>query len=399
MKRAGKWPGHLILIQRSLHHWLQRERSGMNQAAEPSSAASVSSDGSRVRASKDASTVRSADTAPTRSYIRESVGRPKLTMIPPWANLHEVAWSPKEHQDRSPKVSVTSDINGSAAAASQAKSGDLNILPDSSSSSQSVSSPSSSTQPLPPAKSQDYRRNHNVAPDEGWWTFTLPAKARQKLDEYWAANSGGADSHKVDDPEKQMPEFNEKASKGQGGIGGPADFSNAMLRSRGPGYTGEWSANQAQTPGWSTPWTPFRRQSWNPWDRHDENRPVEGPDDPRLHKLSFSDRRHTWISRFQHFLLTSPFAPFWLRFCNLAFACCTLALAARIEVVEKRADEEGIIGSSTIIALVIAPLSIIHIAFALWFEYFGAPIGVWSVRTKMLHTYVLKFFSRLVALF
>lgn len=70
----------------------------------------------------------------------------------------------------------------------------------------------------------------------------------------------------------------------------------------------------------------------------------------------------------------------------------------------------GIMGSSTIFAIIISPLSIFHILFNLYVclsfvflllslatlaneyrllqtEYFGSPIGVWKVRSKMFYTF------------
>ena len=43
-------------------------------------------------------------------------------------------------------------------------------------------------------------------------------------------------------------------------------------------------------------------------------------------------------------------------------------------------------GSSTIFALIISPLTMIHVFVNVYLEYFGAPIGVSSVRFKMFHT-------------
>jgi hypothetical protein len=44
-------------------------------------------------------------------------------------------------------------------------------------------------------------------------------------------------------------------------------------------------------------------------------------------------------------------------------------------------------GSSTLYAIIIMPLSLVHIFFNVYAEYFGPPIGVWKVRGKMLYTF------------
>jgi hypothetical protein len=138
----------------------------------------------------------------------------------------------------------------------------------------------------------------------------------------------------------------------------------------------------ARTPGWSDPWTPYRLNTSNPFDalkQFSANLDGEEHMDPADRA---SSKRQTWWNHLKNFLLLSPWAPFWLRFLNLAFTTTTLALAARILHIELKTDLNGIIGTSTMTALVYSSLTIIHVFVALWLEYFGAPIGVWSVGRK-----------------
>ena len=96
-----------------------------------------------------------------------------------------------------------------------------------------------------------------------------------------------------------------------------------------------------QTPGWHAPWTPFRRQQSDPFDRYVRG-PSEGADN--------GDRPHSgprgMLDSFQDFLLYSAFAPFWLRLVNLAFTASLVGVAARIIVIERSSDLSGIIGTA-----------------------------------------------------
>jgi hypothetical protein len=186
--------------------------------------------------------------------------------------------------------------------------------------------------------------------DQPWWRFTLDTGTSKA----WASH------HKEVDLEKRTET-----------IGPSSEFSKRAE---------ELSSHHARTPGWSDPWEPFQMNTANPFDAV-HHQFSTGPDELGRDDNDKLSRKTIW-KNFTEFLLLSPFAPFWLRFLNLAFTTATLALAARIMQIEHNSNIRGIIGSSTITALVFAPLTLIHIFFALWLEYFGAPIGVWSVGAK-----------------
>lgn len=71
-------------------------------------------------------------------------------------------------------------------------------------------------------------------------------------------------------------------------------------------------------------------------------------------------------SRFENFILHNPFSPLFFRIINLVLVTCTLALAGHIRRQEERADVVGVIGTSTLFVLVIAPIAIIHIFITLY---------------------------------
>ncbi|GAA5971940.1 hypothetical protein JCM11641_001578 [Rhodosporidiobolus odoratus] len=229
------------------------------------------------------------------------------------------------------------------------------------------------------------------AADRGWWTFTLPTKYldrvhatmhprefdekgkrrerdegdnegdavdRQSLRSSRSVLSGrSARSRKNRDAEKQ--EYHRKMSK-------------SMTVHLAPPNV--FSINQTQTPGWSTPWTPFRREE----DPHSYQDPFD-----LTHNTSTAQTKR---SKFETFILQNPFSPLFFRFINLILNGCTLGLAAHIRLQEHRANVIGVIGTSTLFAIVVAPFAIIHIFVTLYIEYFGLPIGLWKISTKMFYT-------------
>jgi hypothetical protein len=105
--------------------------------------------------------------------------------------------------------------------------------------------------------------------------------------------------------------------------------------------------------------------------------------------------------------LENPFSPLFIRTINLCLIATTLGLAAHIRVQETQHDAIGIMGSSTLFAVVVAPFAIVHIFITLYvshvlpsprscparltssrwqIEYFGRPIGLWRISKKMFYT-------------
>lgn len=124
-----------------------------------------------------------------------------------------------------------------------------------------------------------------------------------------------------------------------------------------------------QTPGWSAPWTPFHRS---------DSRQV----DP-FAALETADLKPKKKTKFEQFFLHNIYAPLVFRAINLALNVSILGIASHIRLQEHRADVIGVIGSSTLMAIVVAPLAITHIFVNLYIEYFGMPIGLWRIRTKV----------------
>ncbi|GAA5821927.1 hypothetical protein JCM11251_004782 [Rhodosporidiobolus azoricus] len=234
--------------------------------------------------------------------------------------------------------------------------------------------------------------------DKGWWTFTLPGKYLDRVHAYVHPNEldekgkqkerEGRDSSDEEDDRRSTRSGRSRRSFGA---------SLRSIRSRQSrdkdvekqnyhrkmsqtmnlhlAPPNVFSINQTQTPGWSTPWTPFRRE--------EDPRSYQDPFDLAANTAAASETKR---SKFESFILQNPFSPLFFRFINLILNGCTLGLAAHIRKQEHNAGVIGVMGTSTLFAIVIAPFAIIHIFITLYIEYFGLPIGLWKISTKMFYT-------------
>ncbi|PLW13584.1 hypothetical protein PCANC_19227 [Puccinia coronata f. sp. avenae] len=104
-----------------------------------------------------------------------------------------------------------------------------------------------------------------------------------------------------------------------------------------------------------------------------------------LHTAGSPDPRSR-TARLGSYLIHHPTAPLVSRLLNLILTALALAICAAIRKSEIQAHSSGLLGASTVFVLVVAPLALVHNLFAIYCEYFGAPIGIWSVSWKMFHT-------------
>ena len=83
-------------------------------------------------------------------------------------------------------------------------------------------------------------------------------------------------------------------------------------------------------------------------------------------------------TRARIFFLESPFAPLILRIINLIFVVSTLGLAASIMRQETANGIRGVVGSSIIFCLSIAPIAVLHIGVVLYVS--PRPLDLRSVQ-------------------
>lgn len=113
-----------------------------------------------------------------------------------------------------------------------------------------------------------------------------------------------------------------------------------------------------------------------------------------------------WKQRFRRIMFLDARVTIWIRFANLAVVVCSLGkselsklrkyqtirtrfadgVALAITIREQLFDLRlpGLMGPSTTLVIAYSCLTIIHIFVAVYREYFGRPIGLWGLRSKML---------------
>lgn len=149
-----------------------------------------------------------------------------------------------------------------------------------------------------------------------------------------------------------------------------------------------FTVSHTKTPGWDTPWTP--RAQNNPFTRRDDlennapymSRTKENGEDHHI------DRSHSkpLRKRIRHYLLHNNSVPLVSRIINISFTTVALAFAIRIRIVEEKNRLLGAVGSSPFLAIIFAPLTLIHVMVAIYFEYFGRPLGLWRTSAKLAYT-------------
>lgn len=183
------------------------------------------------------------------------------------------------------------------------------------------------------------------AGENNWWTFTLPAEAIRKVDQYWHSRnnseSANGQEEKLGDPEKS---------------GGDPDLPSSTMNQSFSARIGSAFGQSSTSTPWMAPWTPFRGPSMQ------YEHGLQDPDALQEHARNQSDKQKKTVwGRLQNFFLFSAFAPFWCRFINLAFTVTVLGLAVKIYIIQTRAGFDGLIGISTVLIIVIGPLSVVHI--------------------------------------
>ncbi len=179
---------------------------------------------------------------------------------------------------------------------------------------------------------------------------------------------------------------------------GPPDLRIDTSFANGEREPKSWediTRHQPLSPGWASPWRPEARGDRNSIEVGRYRFHATGADGYHPHKKSGSvtsekvvqgTRRLVTWAFWRHFLLYNPFGPLFFRFVNIAFASATLAVAIQIHRSLQAENATSIVGASPIMAIIFSPLTLCHVAFQIYLEYFGRPIGLWSVRGKLAGT-------------
>ncbi|KZS95879.1 hypothetical protein SISNIDRAFT_483300 [Sistotremastrum niveocremeum HHB9708] len=157
-----------------------------------------------------------------------------------------------------------------------------------------------------------------------------------------------------------------------------------------------FTVSHTQTPGWNLPWSPSAPRERIPSDRLDDglglglqnSRFSYSQEDRDSGSMTKTSRR----KRLRRFILGNTYVPLLFRVLNLTFTSASLAIAIRIRRIEMDYHVEGVIGSSPYLVIIFAPLTLVHVMFAIYLEYFGRPLGLWKTSAKLAHTLSEVFF-------
>jgi len=114
------------------------------------------------------------------------------------------------------------------------------------------------------------------------------------------------------------------------------------------------------------------------------------PERPRtsLFHHRFSGPKRTdelnWRQRYRRTLFLDARVSIWIRLFNLAVVSTLLGLAIKIRLELFDLNFPGLIGASTTLFIAYSSLTIFHVLIAVYREYYGKPIGLWGLRSKML---------------
>ncbi|KAG8835601.1 hypothetical protein FRC17_002193 [Serendipita sp. 399] len=162
---------------------------------------------------------------------------------------------------------------------------------------------------------------------------------------------------------------------------------------------GPFTVANTKTPGWDQPWAPLppkrarvraergTKEGVDSDPLNDALGDIEGNEDEadpsgKSSKIKREKRRQT----LRRWILFNNSVPLLIRLLNISFTSATLAVAISIRGVEHRHNLVGAVGSSPILAIIFAPLTLIHVMIAIYLEYFGKPLGLWRTSGKLFHT-------------
>nr|XP_019050566.1 hypothetical protein I302_01003 [Kwoniella bestiolae CBS 10118]OCF29496.1 hypothetical protein I302_01003 [Kwoniella bestiolae CBS 10118] len=91
-----------------------------------------------------------------------------------------------------------------------------------------------------------------------------------------------------------------------------------------------------------------------------------------------------WRQTYRRVLFLDARVTIWIRLMNLVVVVVSLGLAITIRLELEHLRLPGLIGSSTTLVMSYSCLTILHVLTAIYREYFGKPIGLWGLRSKML---------------
>ncbi|QRV85559.1 hypothetical protein RhiJN_27627 [Ceratobasidium sp. AG-Ba] len=268
----------------------------------------------------------------------------------------------------------------------------------------SSSSPNHSSAPVPPDPSSDLPtpQHQQQQQQPGWWSY-VPYPLRK-------ASQGSTFKRKSsaqDEREPTSPTVVDDSDPRSSSSASPPDKGKLKLALP---PNGPFTLSQTQTPGWDTPWAPHPPAVY----RGGPGQKERGGDGSQFYaggkELGMAASRRTigddederskkrggrWARtkrRLRGYILRNDYVPLFIRLLNIAFTTTTLAVSISMRNLEKRHEILGSIGSSPTLVIIFAPPTLVHVMAAIYLEYFGRPLGIWSTSAKLIHTLSEVFF-------
>ncbi|KAJ1300815.1 hypothetical protein OPQ81_002455 [Rhizoctonia solani] len=334
-----------------------------------------------------------------RSQAASSTTAPKKRVVittPPWARDEP----PEPPEEKQPELSLNTqqhrtNIDDHTALLSPRQSGSLRSF-----------NPSSGSNPSPASNPPVHLERSPVSPisesPASWWA-RVPYPLR-KASQGSVFNKRKGSAGEVTEESPHPLSHNEAGpSSSRGDPSGSRSNTNG-LKVELP--EGPFTLQQTQTPGWETPWAPHPPAAY---------RGTSGRDRAGASEMGYSggkelgaaasrrtddddgrSRRGGKYSRIKRrlrtYILQNNYVPLFIRLLNIAFTTSTLAVGISTRNLELKNGILGSIGSSPTLVIIFAPPTLVHVMAAIYLEYFGRPLGIWSTSAKLIHTLSEVFF-------
>ncbi|KAG9053735.1 hypothetical protein FS842_007317 [Serendipita sp. 407] len=365
--------------------------SGINQNGTGSASGPVLSGRNRAAStSKSVFSVKSNKT--TASY--QLTGSKKINTAPPWAR----------HEPPSPdgELPITNPVQHFLGAVNLIQPGDSQsylspVDPNSSRRDESINSGTRGTETVRADSDEIPPRAKLLTKDKPrvQWLFDRAQVRKQGMvtEDEMRQQEGGQN---VQSNEEENEEENYTDREDENGNRVESRKPKGMHLSIPRRPKGPFTVANTKTPGWEQPWAPLappavarirgERGTKEGADVDPLNDDGNGNEDNNDPSGKSSKKRQKRRQTLRRWILFNNSVPLLIRLLNISFTSATLAVAISVRGVERRHNLVGAVGSSPILAIIFAPLTLVHVMIAIYLEYFGKPLGLWRTSGKLLHT-------------
>ncbi|CAE6462551.1 unnamed protein product [Rhizoctonia solani] len=336
-----------------------------------------------------------------KSQSQASTAAPRKRVVittPPWARDDPPEPAEEKHPQLNLNTQARTHIDDHTALLSPRQSGSLRSFnPSSGSNPSPASNPSAhpDRSPISPISESP----NGQGPGLSWWSRVPYPLRKASQGSVFNKRKGSAG-----DSSEENPQSAEAGPSTLPEEPGEPHRNAAGLKLELP--EGPFTLQQTQTPGWETPWAPHPPAAY----RGTAGRDRAGQSDlgytggkelgaaasRRTDDDDVRSRRGGRYSRIKRrlrtYILQNNYVPLFIRLLNIAFTTSTLAVGISTRRLEVKNGILGSIGSSPTLVIIFAPPTLVHVMAAVYLEYFGRPLGIWSTSAKLIHTLSEVFF-------